>query len=155
MTEQIYGGPEMQAYTAQREREFAERQAAESMVGMMVTFNDCVGYVDSVEKAINGYAANVVALRRRPGLWKTHGNPSIDAQCYRVPVSHLTKVATPPTDEQIAEHTTDVLMRLDHCEENMRTDLKRRTLQMLSENREGSTVFVVREVIRRIFGVKP
>jgi len=90
----------MQAYTAEREAEFAKRQA-ESMVGQLVTFNDCVGYVDSVEEATYGYVANVVALRRKPGTWQSLGNPSIDAQCYRAPVSIFMRLVADPRVESV------------------------------------------------------
>lgn len=35
MSDQVYGGPEMQAYTAQREREFAERQSKDPLFAQL------------------------------------------------------------------------------------------------------------------------
>ena len=62
-------------------------------VGDVVIFNDCIGYIDSLDTAASGESvANVVALRRKPGEWLKFGNPSIKAMCYRVPLQQLQKM---------------------------------------------------------------
>lgn len=49
-----------------------------------------VGYVDSIDETAAGHAANVTAVRLRPGTWKAGGNPSIDAASWRVPLDKVT-----------------------------------------------------------------
>lgn len=55
MSEPVYGGPEMQAYTAQREREFAERQAQDPFFAQLPTL--------SIQEA-----ADALNVAQSPGL---------------------------------------------------------------------------------------
>lgn len=70
MSKPVYGGPEMQAYTAQREREFAERQIRLAKVGGGERL-DCHGRTITspliTEEAIDSIAYERITNERRDG----------------------------------------------------------------------------------------
>lgn len=72
--------------------------------GTLVSFQAgdhvCVGYVDSLDPVVAGFAANVTACKVQPGRWAREKNPSLDGalQSWRVPLGDLTPLPSPAID---------------------------------------------------------
>lgn len=62
--------------------------------GALVTFlhgtRPCVGYIDSIDPVVAGFAANVTAVIVKPGTWNATGNAGIGSGSWRVPLADLT-----------------------------------------------------------------